>query len=82
MQIVQEKIDKDIEYLKTETDLEIYFLTPEERDLFRTKANPAKLWEKSYKEVLEQYYPGQNMLQQIIDEVERIRAEAQAMGKK
>jgi len=81
IQICQDKIDKTIEYLKTESDLEIYFLTPEERDLFRTKANPVKLWEKSYKDVLEQHYPGQNMVQQIADEVERVRAAARATGK-
>lgn len=56
-----------------ESGVEIYYPTPEERALFRERANMREVWEKEYKEFLDKQYPGQNMIDTILDELERIR---------
>ena len=64
----------DVEFKKfiADTDLEIYYPTPEERELFREKANMTPIWEELCKPWLEKAYPGENMTQKVIDELEKI----------
>ena len=59
--------------------VEIYYPTPEERALFREKANMAAVWEELCVPWLEERYPGQNMAERILDELDRI-AKATAAG--
>ena len=55
--------------------MEIYKPTPEEVELFREKANMPAIWEKLCKPWLDKHYPGENMTQKVLDELERIRNE-------
>ena len=55
--------------------LEIYYPTPEERDVFRQKANMPAVWEELCDPWLEEHYPGQNMSQKLQDELLRISKE-------
>jgi len=42
-------------------------LTPEQRQVFIDNCRPFELYEELYGDVLEEYYPGENMCQQVID---------------
>ena len=55
--------------------LEIYFPTPEEREMFRKKANMPQVWKELCDPWLEKHFPGQNMSKKILDELDRIRVE-------
>ena len=57
----------------SEGGCEIYFPTSEEREVFREKANMPAVWEELCKPYLDEHYPGQNMTQKILDELEKIR---------
>lgn len=67
--------DREYEKKLVATGLKIYYPTPEERELFRKKANMPAVWQELCKPWLDKRYPGQNMTQKIQDELERIRAE-------
>ncbi|RLC61345.1 MAG: ABC transporter substrate-binding protein, partial [Chloroflexi bacterium] len=60
--------------------LEIYYPTPEERAIWREKANMPAIWDELCKPWLEEHYPGQNMQQKILDELARIREMVEAAG--
>jgi TRAP-type C4-dicarboxylate transport system substrate-binding protein len=47
-------------------------LTPEQIQPFIDNVNPPELWEELYAGMLEEYYPGQNMYQQVIEAVEAV----------
>jgi C4-dicarboxylate-binding protein DctP len=55
-----------------ESGVEIYYPTIEEREQFRLKANMPEIWEELCKPWLEKNYPGQNMTQKVLDELNRI----------
>ncbi|MBE9469901.1 MAG: TRAP transporter substrate-binding protein [Chloroflexi bacterium] len=60
--------------------VEIYYPTTEERNLWREKANMGQVWEELCKPWLDEHYPGQNMTQELQDELDRVRALAEAAG--
>lgn len=64
----------DAEFIKIIADsgCEIYYPTQEELDLFKEKANMPAIWEELNTPYLEKLYPGQNMTQKILDELDRI----------
>lgn len=55
--------------------VEITWLTPEERDVFRQKADMASVWEELCDPWLEEHFPGQNMSQKLQDEMVEIAAQ-------
>ena len=55
--------------------VEIYWITDEERAVFREAANMPAIWKEIADPWLEAHYPGQNMSQIIRDELDRIVAE-------
>jgi C4-dicarboxylate-binding protein DctP len=65
----------DYDFIKIIKDggVEIYYPTPEERTLFREKANVPLQWENFAKPWIEENYPGQNMTQTAMDELKLIR---------
>jgi len=60
--------------------VEIYYPSAAERAVWRDKSNMPAIWDELCKPWLEQHYPGQNMQQQILDELERVRLEVEAAG--
>jgi len=64
----------DAEFMKTVADsgCEIYFPTKEEITLFREKSDMPSVWKDLYTPYIEKMYPGQNMTQKILDELDRI----------
>ncbi len=72
----------DLNYKKfvTEAGLQIYYPTPEEREIWRKKSNMPAIWEELCDPWLEEHYPGQNMSQKILTELDRIREEVEAAG--
>ena len=67
----------NIQFKKQVVDMgvEIYHPTPDERAVWREKANMSAVWDELCKPWLDEHYPGQNMQQQILDELDRIRIE-------
>ena len=45
------------------------FLTPEQRQVFIDNVQPLELYEEAYEDLLEKYYPGEGMYQQLVDSV-------------
>jgi C4-dicarboxylate-binding protein DctP len=64
---------ENILWLSQQPDFEIYFPTAEERAVFREKANMEAVWEELAKPWLEEHYPGENMTQKVMDELDNIR---------
>lgn len=65
---------KDMEArLKKMPNFKIYYPTEKEREMFRQKAQPLSIWEELCKPWLDKAYPGQNMTQKILKELEAIR---------
>jgi len=64
----------EIDYKRTITDggVEIYYPTSEEKELLRKRANMAAVWEELCKPWLEKHYPGEDMTQKILDELEKV----------
>ena len=56
-------------------------LTQSEKDAFRELANPREIWISKSTAYFEKRYPGQNKLQEVIDELERVDAELRKEGK-
>ena len=48
-------------------------LTPEQRQAFIDNLDPEGLWEELYKDMLEEYYPGENMYEKVVAEVKAVR---------
>jgi len=69
---VHRRADADFKKIIVDGGVEIYYPTPEERELFREKANMPIIWEELCKPWLEKHYPGQNMTQKVLDELEKI----------
>jgi TRAP-type C4-dicarboxylate transport system substrate-binding protein len=72
----------NIAFKKTlvESGLEIYYPTPAEKAVWREKANMPVIWGELATPWLDEHYPGQNMTQQILDELARISSEVAAAG--
>jgi C4-dicarboxylate-binding protein DctP len=72
----------NIAFKKTlvESGLEIYYPTPAEKAVWREKANMPAIWDELATPWLDEHYPGQNMTQQILDELARISSEVAAAG--
>lgn len=66
---------KFINTVLNETDVEVYFPTQEERTAFREKANMPEIWNELCKPWLDKAFPGENMTEQIINELDRITKE-------
>jgi C4-dicarboxylate-binding protein DctP len=69
---VHRRADADFKKIIVDGGVEIYYPTPEERELFREKANMSAIWEELCKPWLEKHYPGENMTQKVLDELEKI----------
>jgi C4-dicarboxylate-binding protein DctP len=54
--------------------LQIYYPTPAERDVFRKKADMPAVWKELATPWLDKKYPGQNMTQKIMEELDKVRA--------
>lgn len=54
--------------------VQIYYPTPAEREAFRKKANMPAVWKELATPWLDKHYPGQNMTEKIIAELDKIRA--------
>lgn len=54
--------------------LQIFYPTPAERDAFRKKANMPAVWKELATPWLDKTYPGQNMTQKMLDELDKVRA--------
>ncbi|MBN1855587.1 MAG: TRAP transporter substrate-binding protein [Dehalococcoidia bacterium] len=52
-----------------ETGTQFTFLTPEQRQVFIDNVNPYQLYEELYKDLLEEYYPGEKMYEQLVNAV-------------
>ena len=66
----------ELEYIKmfmADPNLEVYFPTPEERALFSEKGRTPEIWEELATPYLDERYPGQNMTQQMLDELAEIK---------
>jgi C4-dicarboxylate-binding protein DctP len=65
---------KDMEArLKKQANFKIYYPTEKEKDVFRQKAQALTIWDELCKPWLDKAYPGQNMTQKILKELEAIR---------
>lgn len=71
------RMDKIYQKKLVESGLEIYYPTPEEREMFRKKANMPEIWKELCDPWLEKHFPGQNMSKKILDELDRIRDDVQ-----
>jgi C4-dicarboxylate-binding protein DctP len=60
-------------FLKDQKNFEIYYPTDEERAAFREKANVLSIWNELCKPWLDKHYPGQNMTEKILAELEANR---------
>ena len=69
------RVDMEYQNILIDLGLEIYYITDEEREVFREKANTAEIWEELAKPYLDEHYPGQNMYETMQDELTRISAE-------
>jgi len=72
----QEKTDEEYKKKLAAAGLIIYYPTDAERAVFRNKANMPAVWDELCKPWLEKYYPGQNMVKKILDELDKVRAQA------
>jgi TRAP-type C4-dicarboxylate transport system substrate-binding protein len=66
------------EKLKKTPGFTIVTLTPQEREVFRKKANMPAVWNELCKPWLDKNYPGQNMTQKIQAELEQIHKDVMA----
>lgn len=70
------------EKLKKTPGFTIVTLTPQEREVFRKKANMPAVWNELCKPWLDKNYPGQNMTQKIQAELEQLHKDVMAKKKK
>ncbi len=54
--------------------LQIYYPTPADRDVFRKKANMPAVWKELATPWLDKRYPGQNMTEKMLSELDKVRA--------
>jgi TRAP-type C4-dicarboxylate transport system substrate-binding protein len=54
--------------------LQLYYPTPAERDVFRQKANMPAVWKELATPWLDKKYPGQNMTEKIMADLDKVRA--------
>ncbi len=72
---VHRRMDRVYQKQLKESGLEIYYPTQAERELFRSKANMPEVWRELCTPWLEKHFPKQDMTKQVLDELERIKAE-------
>ncbi|WP_024822864.1 TRAP transporter substrate-binding protein [Aminobacterium sp. UBA5514] len=71
---IQERMAEEFQaFLKDQKNFEIYYPTDEERAAFREKANVLSIWNELCKPWLDKHYPGQNMTEKILAELEANR---------
>ncbi|MBA7532595.1 C4-dicarboxylate-binding periplasmic protein DctP [subsurface metagenome] len=63
----------DFARMAAEAGVEIYYPTPEEKALFREKANMPAVWEELVTPWLDEHFPNQNMTQKILNAIEQAR---------
>jgi len=66
--------EKVLEKQVVDAGVEIYYITPQERAVFMEKANTPAIWEELMTPWLAEHFPGQNMTQQILDEIAQAKA--------
>ncbi|HEX76831.1 MAG TPA: TRAP transporter substrate-binding protein [Dehalococcoidia bacterium] len=74
------RVNTEYKHFLAEAGLQIYYPTAEERAVWRERANMPAIWEELCTPWLEKHYPGQNMTQKILDELDRIKAYVAAAG--
>jgi TRAP-type C4-dicarboxylate transport system substrate-binding protein len=62
------------EWILNNTDMVITELTPEQRAVFRDKANMGEVWDELVTPWLDKTYPGQNMTQKMMDDLDYIKS--------
>jgi len=62
------------EWVLNNTDIVVTELTPEERAVFREKANMGEVWAELVTPWLDEHYPGENMTQTMFDELDYIKS--------
>lgn len=76
---IQERMASEFQdFLKKQDGFEIYYPTDAERAMFREKANALSIWEELCTPWLEKHYPGQNMTEKILAELEANREKVAA----
>jgi C4-dicarboxylate-binding protein DctP len=70
---IHRRMDRLYQKKLKESGLEIYYPTPEQRELFRKKADMPEIWTTLCDPWLEKHYPEQNMTKEILDELELIK---------
>jgi len=66
--------EKVLEKQAADSGVEIYYITPQERAVFMEKANTPAIWDEVITPWLDKHYPGQNMTQQLLDEIAQTKA--------
>jgi len=70
-------VREKMEWLSKQPNFTITYLTSEERATFREKANMRTIWEELCTPWLEKHYPGQNMTDKILAELDGIRKQVE-----
>ena len=57
--------------------VQVYYPTPEEKAVFREKANMPAIWDELCTPWLDEHYPGQNMTQTMLSALDAYRAQVE-----
>lgn len=78
---MQREILRFKEYAIEEMGLQVHFPTPEERALWKERANVPAIWDEFARPWLERMYPEKDMTTYLLEGKARIREELRALGK-
>ena len=66
-------MNAEVEKKLVASGLQIYYPTPEERELWKNKANMPAIWKELCDPWLEKHFPGKQMSLKIMDELDQIK---------
>ena len=79
----QKSIESEyIEKVRSLPGMTLVELTSEEREAFRKMSDMPKIWDELAKPWLEKAFPGENMQEKMLAEIERVHKEVEAAKKK
>ncbi len=70
---VYRRAEREYRDILVDAGLEIYPITEEERSLWIEKADPTALWQQLAKPLIDELYPGENMTEKILEEINDMR---------
>ncbi len=70
---VYRRAEGEYKNILEDAGLEIYPVTDEERSLWIEKADPTALWMQLAKPLIDELYPGENMTEKILEEINDLR---------